>query len=213
MSWVPFFCCQTQANSFSVPLRDLSEHWKIWTLAISLALIIFQLMVSWQHWFWFFFFGNRNEAGLYFIVLSHQSREEKYICLQRYYSLPECKLYCYLHHFQLCTVLVGKVYGVGVHAAVQDAGKSCHRCSIPSFVAGLSFYQGTEREAAGRDRETAPGFLIMLNVFWDFKDTTELLGVAWLILLLWKKAQRVIDFKVSLFKLALQPAGAELVFQ
>lgn len=167
-------------------------------------------MVSWQHWFWIF--CNRNEAGFYFIVLSHQSRGEKYICVQRYYSLPERKLYCYLHHFQLCTILVGKVYEVGVHAAVQDAGKSCHRCSLPFFVTGPSFYQGTERGATGRDRETALGFLIMLDAFWDLKDTTELLGVTWLILLLWKEAQRVIDFKVSLFKLALQPASAEPVY-
>lgn len=81
--------------------------------------------------------------------------------------------------------------------------------SLPFFVTGPSFSQGTERELTGRDRETALGFPIMLNVCWDFKDATELLGVTWLILLLWKKARRVIDFQVSLFKLALQPAGAE----
>lgn len=61
---------------------------------------------------------------------------------------------------------MGKVHEVGVHAAVQDAGKSCHRCSLPFFVTGPSFSQGTEREPAGRDStETALGFLIMLNVF------------------------------------------------
>lgn len=68
-------------------------------------------------------------------------------------------------------------------------------------------FSGTGREPTGRDWETALGFLLMLNVFWDFKDTSELLEVTWLILLLWKKAQRVIDFKVSLLKLALQPAA------
>lgn len=101
---------------------------------------------------------------MYFIVLSYQSLGGKYICLPRYYSLPERELYCYLHHFQLCTILVGKVDEVGVHAAVQDAGKSCQRCSLP-FVTGASFSQGTEREPTGRDREIALGFLIMLNVF------------------------------------------------
>ena len=37
-----------------------------------------------------------------------------------YYSLPKHKLYCYLHHFQLWTILVGKVHEVRVHAAVHE---------------------------------------------------------------------------------------------
>lgn len=157
-------------------------------------------MVSWQHWFWIFsVIGMKQVCILESFLISLWEKNTSV-----YKDITVSLLYRYLHHFQLCTILVGKV---GVHAAVQDAGRSCHRCSLPLFVTAPSFSQGTQREPAGRDRERALGFLIMLNISWDFKDTAELLGVTWLILPLWKKAQRVIDFKVSLFKLALQPAA------
>lgn len=93
-----------------------------------------------------------------------------------------------------------------------SASKSCHRCSLAAFVTGPWFYQDTGREATGRDRGTALSCLTILYVFWCFKDTTEPSGVTWLILSLWNRAQRVTDFKVSLFNLALQSADAELQF-
>lgn len=96
---------------------------------------------------------------------------------------------------------------------------SAHSCSwvlvnpatgapLPLLLQDLNFI----RMLKGRDRETALIFLTILYVFWYFKDTTELLGVAWLILLPWNRAQTVIDFKVSLFNLALQSVDAELQF-
>lgn len=77
---------------------------------------------------------------------------------------------------------------------------------LPPLLQDLNFI----RMLKGRNRETALIFLTILYVFWYFKDTTELLGVARLILLLWNRAQKVIDFKVSLFNLALQSVDAEL---
>lgn len=47
------------------------------------------------------------------------------------------------------------------------------------------------------------------SVFRYRKDTTDLLGVTGLILLLWNGVQRVTDFRVPLLSVALQPADAE----
>lgn len=60
-----------------------------------------------------------------------------------------------------------------------------------------------------RGRGSVLGFLMILSVFRYREDTTEILGVTGLILLLWNGAQRVTDFREPLLSVALQPTNAE----
>lgn len=111
------------------------------------------------------FFFSRNEEGLYFIVIAHQSEGENYL-LYKGSSLPEhkiigiCIAFSYAHFF-----FEGKACKVGMQAAAHEHCRSCHRCSFAAFVTASEFYQDTAREAIDRQRDTALGFLTVLCVF------------------------------------------------
>lgn len=155
----------------------------IWTLTISLALIIFQLMVSWQHWFWFFFFNSRNEAEFYFVVISHQSQGEKSLKV----------------HLEVCsdtTVSPNLSFIVSRSVMHSFSGNSkwsycAHSCwwalanpaadaPLPSLLPDCNFPTIPKR-GTGRDRAITLHFLTILHIFWYFKDTKELFRATLLI--------------------------------